>query len=426
MLSGPKKMILVCCLLSITQFKFAAAQTVIKLDKEGTEYTTTGFVNGLKLKVEIATDAGEVGISSVEAMFMYNNGYLKKEDILDSRSYETASGEIAEGSEIILRKIQIASVTLTDVKAIVIGSPDAPLLIGQNALSTLGKITMDYAKGTLTIHSGPKNHPAKDPNNPFDISSDKIDLVHIQGGTFGMGSNDSKDNEMPKHNVTVSSFSIGKFEVTVAQFREFVEATDYRTSAEQEGSATRFHDGRRDVFRGLNWRYNSGGFLCTAAEQNEPVLYTSWHDAQRFCEWMSKKTGKHYRLPTEAEWEYAARGGNKSHNTKYAGSSDIEEAGWFLGNAGGQIRPAGQKKPNELGIYDMTGNVLEYCSDWYDGHYYKYSKTTNPKGADDGQFRVARGGSVINDPLDARVTDRHWDDPTSRCSYNGFRVVVED
>ena len=412
----------ICCFIANP----ASAQTVIKLDKEGSQYTTHCEVNGLKLKLEIATGAFEVGISPVEAAFMIKNGYIKKSDILDGKYYESADGEVRGGAEIILRKIDISGYVLKDVKAIVIGSQNMPLLIGQNALSRIGKITMDYNNSTLTIADGPKNDQSADPNNPHNIDNDKIELVHVNGGKFPMGSNDGKEEEAPVHLVTIKSFSIGKYEVTVGQFREFIEATGYRTTAESEGNAIYLGEGKRTVMKGANWNYNTSGFRHKASEDYEPVLFTSWYDAQRFCEWTSTKTGKHYRLPTEAEWEYAAKGGDSARNFKYSGSNDIDEVGWFKGNAGWQIRIAGLKKPNQLGIYDMTGNVLEYCSDWFDNHYYKYSPAENPKGPEEGKEKVVRGGAVTNDAVDCRNTDRHWDEPTSRCNYNGFRVAVDD
>jgi sulfatase modifying factor 1 len=177
---------------------------------------------------------------------------------------------------------------------------------------------------------------------------------------------------------------------------------------------------------GLNWTYDNFGFKHKSTEDNEPVLYVTWYDAQRFCEWMSTKTGKHYRLPTEAEWEYAAKGGVLSNKYRYSGSNDIEEVGWVKSNAGGQIMNVGLKKPNELGIYDMTGNALEYCSDWFDKHYYQYSPADNPKGPEGDHEKVSRGGGVYSSAADSRNTDRHWDWPNTRCNYNGFRVVVDE
>ena len=418
--------ILILCSVCCQWANYSHAQTVIKLDKEGNQYTTHCMVNGLKLKLMIATDVSEVGISQVEAMFMFKNGYLKESDILTSKFYETASGEIDEGAEVMLREIDISGLVLHDMKAIVIGSDNAPLLIGQNALSRLGKISIDYNNNILTIPDGPKNGQVKDMNNPHGLKNDQIDLVHVQGGSFSMGSDDGKEEEMPKHTVKVKSFSIGKFEVTVGQFRTFIEATGYRTAAESEGKATFRNDDHWGDVNGLNWTYNNFGFKHKSTEDYEPVLYVTWYDAQRFCEWMSSKTGKHYRLPTEAEWEFAAKGGVKSNKYRYSGSNDIEEVGWVKSNAGGQIRNVGLKKPNELGIYDMTGNVLEYCSDWYDKHYYQFSPADNPKGPEGDREKVSRGGGVYSTASDSRNTDRHWDWPNTRCNYNGFRVAVDD
>jgi len=273
---------------------------------------------------------------------------------------------------------------------------------------------------------GPKNDLAKDPNNPHGINNNAIDLVHVQGGTFKMGSDDGKEEETPKHVVKLKGFSIGKYEVTVGQFRAFIEATGYRTAAENEGKATFYRDGKWIDINGLDWTFNAFGFKHKSSEDYEPVLYTTWYDAQRFCEWMSTKTGKHYRLPTEAEWEFAAKGGVKSKNYRFSGSNEIDEVGWYKGNAGGQVRNVGLKKPNELGIYDMTGNVLEYCSDWFDPHYYKSSPSDNPKGPEGEKEKVSRGGGVFNNPADCRNNDRHWDWPNTRLNYNGFRVVVDD
>lgn len=415
--------LLICLSITVSS---ASAQTVIKLEKKDGQYTTQCQVNGVKMKVAINTGGFEVGISQVEAKFMIKNGYIKKEDILKSKLYETASGEIAEGTEIILRKIDISGYVLTNIKALVVGSEGAPLLIGQNALARMGKISIDYNNNTLIIPNGPKKGTPTDINNIHNLSNDKIELVHVQGGEFGMGSDNADDEESPRHNVVVNSFSIGKYEVTVGQFRSFIEATSYRTTAETDGSATHFHNGKWDQVRHLNWQYNSAKFERSPNEDYEPVIYVSWYDAQRFCEWMTLQTGHKYRLPTEAEWEFAARGGAKTNNFKYSGSNDIEEVGWVTGNSGDRIRNVGLKKPNELGLYDMTGNVIEYCQDWFDKNYYKYSPKNNPKGPETAKEKVAKGGGIFSTPSDSRNTDRHWDEPFSRCNYNGFRVVVED
>ncbi len=414
----------ICFLLLITQSLLA--QTVIKLKKDGSSFYTDAIVNGLKLNAEISTASEQVSISQVEAKFMIKNGYIKREDILSKVYYISADGDLDIGTYVILRKIDISGVVIHDIKAIVVRSESFALLLGQNALSKMGTLLFDFNNGTLTIQNGERINTENDINNPHGIVNNKIDLVHVDGGTFKMGSDEGKEEEMPGHIVTIKGFSIGKFEVTVGQFREFINATSYKTTAERDGGAIFYKNGEREWRRDLNWQYNVNGEIHASTEDYQPVLYTSWYDAQRFCEWLSAKTGKHYRLPTEAEWEWAAKGGKKTHNYIYSGNNDVEEAGWVKSNSGGEIQNVGMKPPNELGIYDMTGNVLEYCYDWFDNHFYRYSPASNPKCTNEGLFKVTRGGAVHNFAIDSRNTDRHWDEPKSRCNYNGFRVACDE
>jgi sulfatase modifying factor 1 len=157
---------------------------------------------------------------------------------------------------------------------------------------------------------------------------------------------------------------------------------------------------------------------------NCPVENITYDEAQAYCRKQSRLTDKTYRLPTEAEWEYAARGGNKSGGFLYSGSNDIAEVGWSSVNSGGKTHPVGQKQPNELGLCDMTGNVWEWCSDWYDDYYYNSSSTRNPQGASQGTFRVIRGGSWDSTPLLCRATYRSTLVPSSSYGPVGFRPVV--
>ncbi len=153
---------------------------------------------------------------------------------------------------------------------------------------------------------------------------------------------------------------------------------------------------------------------------NHPVYYVSWEEAQMFCRELSALTGKTYLLPTEAQWEYAARGGKNSRKYKYSGSYAIDAVAWYTSNSGSSTHPVKQKRANELGLYDMSGNVWEWCSDWYGT--YSSSMQNNPTGASSGQFRVLRGGSWIFDAQDCRVSYRVNISPSFRGSY-GFRVV---
>jgi len=217
-----------------------------------------------------------------------------------------------------------------------------------------------------------------------------IPMVFVKGGTFQMGSNDN-DNEKPIHSVTVNDFYIGKYEVTQAQWRDVM------------GS-----DPSELNFKGCD--------QC-------PVERVSWNDIQDFLKKLNQKTVKKYRLPTEAEWEFASKGGTKSKGFKYSGSDNIDEVAWYDGNSDHKTHPVGTKKPNELGIYDMSGNVWEWCSDWYDGNYYSSSPSKNPTGAASGTYRVYRGGSWDYDAQYCRLTNRNNNYPTYRYDYVGFRVV---
>lgn len=151
----------------------------------------------------------------------------------------------------------------------------------------------------------------------------------------------------------------------------------------------------------------------------------SWFGAFEYCAWLSKKTGKPYRLPTEAEWEYAARGSEKSKGYLYAGSDDLDKVGWYESNSGSKTHPVGQKQPNELGLYDMSGNVWEWCGDWYEEDYYGQSKgAKDPQGPSSSMSRVVRGGSWFDDPRYCRCSDRDDVRPEYRGVILGFRLVL--
>ena len=220
-------------------------------------------------------------------------------------------------------------------------------------------------------------------------SNDAFDMVFVQGGSFNMGSN-NYDGKNPIHTVSLSDFYIGKTEVTQKQWRAIM------------GSSPSY-------FKGCD---------------NCPVERVSWNDIQEFLTKLNQQfPGKHYRLPTEAEWEFAARGGNKSNDYTYSGSNSINDVAWYSSNCGAKTHEVGGLQANELSIYDMTGNVWEWCSDWYDENYYKNSPSQNPKGANSGTTRVLRGGSWSYDANYCRVADRDRSSPSGRSSDFGFRVA---
>ncbi|MCM1041478.1 MAG: SUMF1/EgtB/PvdO family nonheme iron enzyme [Bacteroides sp.] len=219
-----------------------------------------------------------------------------------------------------------------------------------------------------------------------------FEMVYVQGGTFQMGAtaeqgDDANDNEYPVRTVKLNSYHIGKYVVTKAQWKAVM-------GTEPLG----FYGG------------------------NLPVASVSWEDAQEFCEKLSAKTGKKYVLPTEAQWEYAARGGKKSKGYKYAGSNNIDEVAWYKSNSEFNTHAVGTKKANELGIYDMSGNVDEMCADWYAD--YDESDTDNPTGPQNGDRRVYRGGGWYGVARDCRVSFRSSCRPGYGFDDLSFRVAL--
>lgn len=230
-------------------------------------------------------------------------------------------------------------------------------------------------------------------------------MVYVQGGTFSMGSKEKPmwevPDDIPVHSVTLSDFYIGQYEVTQAQWEAVMGTTIYQQQ-------------KKTTYRSL---YGVG--------DNYPMYYVSWEEAQAFCAKLSEATGKTYRLPTEAEWEYAARGGQNNDGTKYAGSNEIGEVAWSQ-NVEGKTHPVGQKRPNGLGLYDMSGNVFEWCSDWYDSDYYRGSPEVNPQGPsdpDEWYLRVMRGGGWYYRDRNCRVSYRGGRDHGYCDFVVGFRVV---
>ena len=220
-----------------------------------------------------------------------------------------------------------------------------------------------------------------------------FEMVYVKGGTFTMGGTDEQgsdadSDEKPTHSVTLSDFYIGKYKVTQAQWKAVMGSNP-------------------SMFTGVN----------------RPVEYVSWDDIQEFIKKLNAQTGKKFRLPTEAEWEYAARGGNQSKGYKYSGSNRISEVAWYDDNSVSKTHPVGRKTPNELGVYDMSGNVYEWCQDWYGS--YSSSSQTNPTGPSSGSRRVLRGGSWCSSARFCRVSYRSFDSPDHRSCGNGFRLVME-
>ncbi len=235
------------------------------------------------------------------------------------------------------------------------------------------------------------------------------------GDVFGGGD----DDERPVHEVCVDDFYIGKYEVTVGEFKKFVDQTDYKTTAEESGGLIFWYgtEWKKDKYR--NWK--SPGFSLT---DRHSVVGVSWNDTQKFISWLNENTGKSYRLPTEAEWEYAARSGGKRE--KFAGTSsesELEKYAWYGSNSKSKAHPVGDKKPNGLGLYDMTGNVWEWVQDIYNDEAYKKHQSNNPVYNGIGSLYVIRGGSWRRFPKLVPVSQRLFSPPKFSYNYLGFRLT---
>ncbi|MBR2084996.1 MAG: SUMF1/EgtB/PvdO family nonheme iron enzyme [Muribaculaceae bacterium] len=227
----------------------------------------------------------------------------------------------------------------------------------------------------------------------FTVNGVTFTMVTVEGGTFTMGAtaeqgSDAGGEEYPTHQVTLSSYSIGQTEVT------------------------------QELWQAVMGSNPS----CSQGNLQHPVEQVSWEDCQTFVAELNELTGKTFRLPTEAEWEYAARGGNKSLGYKYAGSNDINEVAWYWDGTSTTIQPVATKAPNELGIYDMSGNVYEWCQDSWGS--YTSGAQTNPTGPTSGSLRVDRGGSYGHDGGRCRVSHRNYYHQTLKDGKLGLRLAL--
>jgi formylglycine-generating enzyme required for sulfatase activity len=263
-----------------------------------------------------------------------------------------------------------------------------------------------------------------------------MEFVAVPGGCFQMGSpaseKDRQEDEGPLHEVCVDGFSMAKHEVTVGQWRQFIRESGYRTEAEKDTNEEGCYS-----FKENKWGYHDGRYwdeVGFAQTDNQPVACVSHNDVGEFIRWLNRKSGRDYRLPTEAEWEYAARGGTTT--SRFWGEG--EEAACEFGNVGNKAyfnnafscddghkwsTPVGTFKASSFGLYDMLGNVWEWTGDWYGKDYYGNSPRQNPDGPSSGSVRVSRGGSWYDGPTYVRAASRN-DQPWGRGSDLGFRILA--
>lgn len=223
----------------------------------------------------------------------------------------------------------------------------------------------------------------------FKVGEVEFKMIYVEGGSFDMGSSSGYDVEKPVHRVTVDDYLCGETLVTQAL-----------------------------------WMTVMGDNPSCFEGDNLPVDQVSWDECQMFIEKLNQLTGKHFRLLTEAEWEYAARGGKQSKGYLYSGSDNPEEVAWYEDTSNDETHDVKGKKPNELGIYDMSGNVYEWCQDWYDNDYYSISPQNNPKGPAGGFDVVTRGGCYYSADYDCRVSSRRSWTLTHSGTFIGFRLAI--
>lgn len=242
-------------------------------------------------------------------------------------------------------------------------------------------------------------------------------FVWIPKGCFMMGSNGGKPDEKPIHKACVNGFWMAEYEVTKEQFNRFIEETRYKTDAQKKGAAFLWTGAKWERQKGYDWKYTN--FYQT---EFHPVVNVSWNDANAFANWLSQKHGRTFRLPTETQWEYAARGGGK--DSLYSGSSRVDHVAWHSANSKKRTHAVGEKAPNAFGLFDMSGNVWEWCQDAYDTiAYLKKSKQINRKKLKGTEY-VLRGGSWNDEPRYVRTTVRNGDHPGASFSDYGFRLVM--
>ncbi|MCT4603474.1 MAG: formylglycine-generating enzyme family protein, partial [Marinifilum sp.] len=252
-----------------------------------------------------------------------------------------------------------------------------------------------------------------------------IEFISVDGGTFQMGDERyvGQSDELPIHSVTVSDFQISKYEITQSQFIEFLNNIDCNsdgTYADEEFGVVNYIVNLSEDYCPVGYSDDEGfyfkGSFCVPTIDC-PATCVSWFGANAFCKWAGG------RLPYEAEWEFAARGGNLSEGYKYSGSNSYDEVAWNTYNSNDIAQPVGQKIPNELGIYDMSGNAWEWCFDWYGE--YSSDPQTNPTGPETGDDRVGRGAGYLSNDLSCRVANRHDNNPANLITLraHGIRIV---
>jgi formylglycine-generating enzyme required for sulfatase activity len=268
-----------------------------------------------------------------------------------------------------------------------------------------GKAILEHCKYLAEkLTSGAGEVAPLDPSIP--------EMVQVAGGKFMMGCTPEQeghceDDERPVRQVAVESFKISKTEVTHEQYVRFLNESQLKTAEA--------YSSKKLIHINAHVEYADGKWSVVVGYEPYPMVYVSWFGASEYCSWAGGY------LPTEAEWEYAARGGKKSAKTKYAGGNDANDVAWFAGNSDSHVHPVAKKKPNELGLFDMSGNVWEWCADWYASNAYAVEAPNDPSGT----IRVLRGGSWNDEGQNCRASYRFNNAPDGAYGNLGFRLVMK-
>ncbi len=261
-------------------------------------------------------------------------------------------------------------------------------------------------KGALSLQAGENQKTPKD-------------MVLILAGEFTMGlpEGTGEPNEHPRHKVYLDAFYIDKYPVTNLEFKKFVDATGYVTEAEKSGGGWGYKGSTFIEVDSINWKDPQGDGKGIRDKMDNPVVLVDWNDANNYAKWAGK------RLPTEAEYEKAIRG--ETATTYFFGddASQLGDYAWYRDNSESGTHPVGKKKPNPYGLYDIVGNVWEWCQDWYGNRYYAVSPAKNPKGPNRGKERVLRGGSWDDHAVGLCTTSRYFITPDARINNDGFRCA---
>lgn len=309
--------------------------------------------------------------------------------------------------------------TFTSAEAAVglfLESQDAKRIVGAKMASHTLSQSEAFPCSPLQVCPPGKGQPVF-PSDIWREPHTGIEMVWVHGAAFQMGSGSWDDqglaDEKPVHEVLLDGFWIGRYSITVTQYAMFTNAVKCHEPVWLE------MDSQYNIYTGTNTLYKDMGSFITGDDY--PITGISWTDAAAFTRWLSKLTNHYFRLPTEAEWEYAARSGGKEE--KYAGGNKVTEVAWYAENSQGRAHPVGIKQPNGLGIYDMCGNVCEWCQDLYQKEAYRQHRLHNPLITKEGSCRVVRGGSWQYGARDVRCADRGLFVPEYRGCDLGFRIV---